>query len=437
MPISIRENVPLRDLTTFRVGGPARYFCVVTSEAELVEAIDFSRAGGTNGSDQVPFFILGGGSNILVSDAGFEGLVIKMEIRGVSYGTDTMNMNVGARGGTTSLERHSEEIGQLTKSRLFSKKNPEKMAQNNAPLPQENELSENLGEARKGTLTRDITPDITSDIIRVTAGAGENWDDFVATCVERGLYGLENLSGIPGTVGAAPVQNIGAYGSEVSQTIDSVRVLDTQAASGLSERFFDFPNANCHFGYRDSIFKHEKNVDGTARYIIVSVTFHLKKNAPLNISYKDLQEYDLDSVAHVRAAILTIRAAKLPNIRTVGTAGSFFKNPIISVEHFNKLKEKYADIPSYPAGVENDSTHTSLVKVPLAWILDHVCGYKGMQRGNIGTYGNQALVIVNRFSATGIPATAFEIKKLAVEMVAAVKEKTDIDIEPEVQYVGE
>ena len=429
MPISIRENVPLRDLTTFRVGGTARYFCVVTSEAELVEAIDFSRAGGTNGSDQVPFFILGGGSNILVSDAGFEGLVIKMEIRGVSYGTDTMNMNVGARGGTTSLERHLEEIGQLTKSRLFSKKNPEKMAQNNASLSQEIELSENLEEAEKSTMT--------PDTIRVTAGAGENWDDFVATCVERKLYGLENLSGIPGTVGAAPVQNIGAYGSEVSQTIDSVRVLDTQAASGSSERFFDFPNANCHFGYRDSIFKHEKNADGTARYIIVSVTFGLKKDAPLNISYKDLQEYDLNNIADVRLAILAIRAAKLPDIRTIGTAGSFFKNPIISVEHFNKLKEKYANIPSYPVGVENDSTHTSLVKVPLAWILDHVCGYKGMQRGNIGTYGNQALVIVNRFSATGIPATAFEIKKLAVEMAAAVKEKTDINIEPEVQYVGE
>jgi UDP-N-acetylmuramate dehydrogenase len=347
-----------------------------------------------------------------------------------------MNMNVGARGGTTSPERHSEEIGQLTKSRLFSKKNHEKMAQNNAPLPQENELSENLGEARKGTLTRDITPDITlditSDIIRVTAGAGKNWDDFVATCVERKLYGLENLSGIPGTVGAAPVQNIGAYGSEVSQTIDSVRVLDMQAMT-----FLNVSNTNCHFGYRDSIFKHEKNADGTARYIIVSVTFGLKKDAPLNISYKDLQEYDLNNIADVRLAILAIRAAKLPDIRTIGTAGSFFKNPIISVEHFNKLKEKYANIPSYPVGVENDSTHTSLVKVPLAWILDHVCGYKGMQRGNIGTYGNQALVIVNRFSATGIPATAFEIKKLAVEMAAAVKEKTDINIEPEVQYVGE
>ncbi len=437
MPISIRENVPLRDLTTFRVGGTARYFCVVTSEAELVEAIDFSRAGGTNGSDQVPFFILGGGSNILVSDAGFEGLVIKMEIRGVSYGTDTMNMNVGARGGTTSLERHSEEIGQLTKSRLFSKKNPEKMAQNNAPLPQENELSENLGEARKGTLTRDITPDITSDIIRVTAGAGENWDDFVATCVERGLYGLENLSGIPGTVGAAPVQNIGAYGSEVSQTIYSVRVLDT-----LVMKCTDLNRDGCHFAYRDSIFKHEKNADGLARYVIISVTFNLKKNALLNISYRDVQEYFLKDknkrstaieprLADVRNAILAIRSAKLPDIRIIGTAGSFFKNPIISREHFDKLKEKYPDIPSYPV-------NNVLVKVPLAWILDHICSFKGVQKGSVGTYGNQALVIVNHFSNPDhAGATAEEIKKLAVEMATVVKEKTNIDIEPEVQYVGE
>jgi UDP-N-acetylmuramate dehydrogenase len=136
-------------------------------------------------------------------------------------------------------------------------------------------------------------------------------------------------------------------------------------------------------------------------------------------------------LADVRNAILAIRSAKLPDIRIIGTAGSFFKNPIISREHFDKLKEKYPDIPSYPV---NDV----LVKVPLAWILDHICSFKGVQKGNVGTYGNQALVIVNHFSNPDhAGATAEEIKKLAVEMAATVKEKTDIDIEPEVQYVGE
>jgi UDP-N-acetylmuramate dehydrogenase len=341
----IRENVLLRDFTTFRIGGPARFFCEVASEAELEEAIVFARAK-CGGEGRAPFFILGGGSNVLVSDAGFGGLVIKMNIHGINF--------------------HD---------------------------------------------------------MRAQIGAGENWDEFVAESVSRGLYGVENLSGIPGTVGAAPVQNIGAYGVEVASAIEEVRAYDTK-----ENIWKTFSKDECLFTYRDSIFK--KN---SGRCIITSVVFLLKKNAELQLNYKDLQEYFSASVsstanqpnlADVRAAILSIRSKKLPEVRVIGTAGSFFKNPIISADYYVALKKKYPDMPSYPAG-------ESRIKIPLAWILDHICGYKGITKGNVGTYKNQALVIVN-----GGDATAKAIKNFADEITLTVKEKTDIDIEPEVQYVG-
>ena len=251
--LTVREHVPLRDLTTFRIGGPARFFCEVKSGAELAEAIAFAR-GNAGGK----FFILGGGSNILVDDAGFDGLVIFMKIKGVNFG-----------GNSVGVEAF------------------------------------------------------------ITAGAGENWDEFVGECVGRDFSGLENLSGIPGTVGAAPVQNIGAYGVEVAQLIKSVRVFDTAENS-----WKDFSAADCGFEYRDSIFKKEKNKNGTARYAITSVIFALKKfvsktATPLNLNYKDLADYNCSTPADVRAAVLSIRAKKLPDVRMVGTAGSFFKNPII------------------------------------------------------------------------------------------------------------
>ena len=462
MSLSIRENVPLRDLTTFRVGGLARYFCVVTNETELVESVRFSR------TKKIPFFVLGGGSNIVVGDSGWNGLVIKMEIKGISCDPDYGRDYCPDCGRDMVPEGHQEKIGQLTEkvvtkaasaaSADFSNKNSKKTAHNSVPLSEiseKNELSENNGE---DTMTchrchtchlchSSASPHPSADTIRVTAGAGENWDDFVGTCVARGFHGLENLSGIPGTVGAAPVQNIGAYGSEVSQTIASVRVFDATKDAGENAKkmeFIELSAEDCHFGYRDSIFKHKK-------YIIVSATFNLKKNAPLTINYKDVREYFLKnkkaepSVGDVRCAIIAIRAAKLPDLRIVGTAGSFFKNPIISQKHFAELKKKYPDLPSFPVASVGIDSKAPSVKVPLAWILDHICGYKGAKRGNVGTYKNQALVIVNDFSsASGFggaigatSATALEIKKFAEEIAAAVKEKTDIDIEPEVQYVGE
>lgn len=346
--MTIAENISLTAHTTFKTGGPARFFCVVKSTDDVLEAVAFAK------EKKVPFFIFGGGSNVLVSDEGFAGLVIKVEIGGIEF------KNTSA-----------------------------------------------------------------------TVGAGENWDGFVEKCVEKGLYGAENLSFIPGTVGAAPVQNIGAYGAEVKDIIESVEVVDV-----LSGEVKLFSNAGCEFAYRDSVFKKKENV---GRYIITRVNFILKKEGEgkVNIEYKDIQEYfnvksgeqkkspNLPTLAEVRDAIIAIRKKKLPDWNVVGTAGSFFKNPVICLEHYEGLKKNYPNLPFYavPGNVE-------VVKVPLAWILDHVCGFRGVTRGPVGVYGNQALVIVN----TGGGTTA-EVKALAAEMAVTVKEKTGIDIEPEVQYV--
>jgi UDP-N-acetylmuramate dehydrogenase len=250
---------------------------------------------------------------------------------------------------------------------------------------------------------------------KVTVKAGENWDEFVAQCVEKGLGGVENLSYIPGTVGAAPVQNIGAYGSEIKDTLESVRALDT--VDGV---FKEFSNFDCQFEYRNSLFKKGN------RYIITSATLHLKKDGSVNISYKDLKDYFGDgkpTLSEVRDAVIKIRQRKLPNVRDVGTAGSFFKNPIIKRSIANDLKAAYPELPVYPV---SDDT----VKVSLGWIIDHICKFKGVGKGDVGTYRNQALVLVNNGNAT-----SKEVKAFAHEIEKAVKEKTGIEIEPEVLFI--
>lgn len=340
--MTIEENKSLKEYTTFRIGGSARFFCIVKSEKDLEEAVFFAK------ERKVPFFILGGGSNILISDEGFSGLVIKMEMKGLDF------------------------------------------------LPDEN-----------GNM-------------KVTVKAGEDWDEFVEECVKRGLYGVENLSYIPGTVGATPVQNIGAYGSEVKDTIDFVRVFDTKEG-----KYRDMPNVDCHFSYRNSIFKKEKR-----RFIITAVVFVLKKDGSTNISYKDLKEYFAKkgianpNLSEVRDAVIEIRKNKLPDIKEFGTAGSFFKNPFVCLEHAHALKAEYPDMPVYPVNDE-------VVKVSLGWVLDHICKYKGVAKGDVGTYKNQALVIVNNGNAT-----ACDIRDFADGVSKVVKEKTGIEIEPEVEYVG-
>jgi UDP-N-acetylmuramate dehydrogenase len=349
--ITISENISLKDFTTFRIGGPARYFVRVTSIEDLTDALVFAQ------EKNLRFFILGGGSNIVMSDAGYDGLVIKMEIQGITC-------------------VYHEEV-----------------------LPHEAE---------------------------VTVGAGENWDTFVAYTAEKNLHGVENLSLIPGTVGAAPVQNIGAYGVEVKESIQWVEAVHRETGE-----LRKFSNQECEFSYRNSFFK---TIEGR-NYVITRVCFFLKQTpnySELNTQYKDISEYIKTSaveirelsVQKIREIVIDIRTKKLPSIKEYGTAGSFFKNPIIPKAEYEELCKQYPDMPGYPV-------KDQLIKVPAAWILDNLCGFKGYREGDVGVYKNQALVLVNFGSAT-----FKDVSALAQKMIDAVKEKTKIILEREVEYIS-
>ncbi|MES2216241.1 MAG: UDP-N-acetylmuramate dehydrogenase [Patescibacteria group bacterium] len=335
--MEIQKNIKLAKYTTFKIGGPASFFCIVKTDEDLVEAITFAQ------KEKQHLFVLGGGSNILIHDRGFNGLVIKMCMEGIEY-----------------------------------------------------------------------------DGENVRAAAGEGWDDLVDQAVTKGLYGLENLSAIPGTVGAAPVQNIGAYGAEASNTIVSVRAFDIK-----NMKFVELTNEECTFSYRDSLFKHEKG-----RYIITCVNFKLSREPKVNTSYKEVREYLAKknivnpTPEDIRHAVIEIRWGKLPDWKLWGTAGSFFKNPVVNADHFSKLRQTFPDLPGFP---EDDGR----VKVSLGWILDKVCHVKGLCVGNVCTYEKQALVLVSRPGAT-----SEEVVKLAHELMDTVKEKTGIEIEGEVEWVN-
>jgi UDP-N-acetylmuramate dehydrogenase len=262
--------------------------------------------------------------------------------------------------------------------------------------------------------------DLDYRTVEIVAGAGENWDSLVKTSVARNLYGLENLSWIPGTVGAAPVQNIGAYGAEVKDSITSVEVFDLH-----SGEIKTLSNDECEFSYRDSFFKRPENKS----LIITKVTFHLAKEGRVNIGYKDLKERFKEvyssavSVSDVRNAVIEIRQKKLPDWKIIGTAGSFFKNPIIDEKHFETLKKEYPEMPSF-------SEPNGKIKIPLAWIIDKVCNFKGVQEGNVGTYITQPLALVNYGGGTFL-----QIESLAKKIENLVFEKTKIKIEREVQIL--
>ena len=340
---NFEENKPLFSLTTMRVGGPARFFLRAETVDDLYTGILFAKEKG------MPFFILGGGSNIVVGDRGFPGLVIKMDIRGVSF--------EGGNVGKTS----------------------------------------------------------------VVASAGEPWDDVVKETVEKGLFGVENLSFIPGTIGAAPIQNIGAYGVEVGDFVEWVEVFDTErmAVKKLTRE-------ECSFSYRDSVFKRDEGKS----LIVLRVGLLLKRSGLPNIDYKDIQEYlrtqkmKDPTLADMRDIIITIRKSKLPDWNTCGTVGSFFKNPIISAEKADELKKRFPDMPLHP-------THGG-IKIPIAWILDHVLLWKGKRDGAVGVFSRHSLAIVNHGGATAADVAAFA-KKIQQDVL----EKTGISIVPEVSYVGE
>jgi UDP-N-acetylmuramate dehydrogenase len=333
----IREHVPLAPLTTFGVGGPARYYGEAHTQADIAEAIAFANARS------LPLIVLGGGSNVLVPDEGLDAVVVHNAISG--YTIDQLN----------------------------------------------------------------------AKLVRVYAGAGMSWDGLVARMVDEGAAGFENLSWIPGTVGATPVQNVGAYGADVAQTIEYVDALDRIRGEPVR-----FTNAACAFGYRTSRFKAEDR----GRYIITGVSFILTSGGAPDISYKDLANTFAGTVspslAAVRDAVIRIRSQKFPQDTALGTAGSFFKNPIIAQEHLRALREQY---PAMPAYAQSDSR----AKVPLAWILEHVTPWRGVRRGAVGVSADHALVLINYGSAS-----ASELRLFAADIQADVYERTGITIEPEV-----
>ena len=249
----------------------------------------------------------------------------------------------------------------------------------------------------------------------VKIAAGEGWHDVVLWALDQNLGGIENLSLIPGTTGAAPIQNIGAYGVELSSVFHSLDALEL--GSGQQK---EFSAEDCQFGYRDSIFKNELR----GRVVITSVRLKLSKTPEVNTSYgairQTLEAWGIQhpGIRDVSRAVIHIRQSKLPDPAQLGNAGSFFKNPVISAADYGELKKQYPEIPGYPAGNE--------VKVPAGWLIE-TAGWKGKRLGNVGSYAKQALVLVNFGSASGEDVWAF-----AQEIIGSVKEKFGIRLVPEV-----
>lgn len=262
--------------------------------------------------------------------------------------------------------------------------------------------------------------------IYLTVGAGVNWHELVLFCVGRGYAGLENLSLIPGTVGAAPMQNIGAYGVELEQVFESLT-----AIHGSTGELRRFNHADCAFGYRESIFKRELK----GQYIITSVTFRLDKQPTFHTRYGAIAETltemgvsaDTLSIKAISEAVIRIRRSKLPDPAQIGNAGSFFKNPEIPQTQFDALKKQYADLPGYP--LSTDGPAEARVKVPAGWLIEQA-GWKGYRSGDAGVHAKQALVLVNYGNATG-----HDILALANRVQISVREKYGIDITPEVNVV--
>ena len=255
------------------------------------------------------------------------------------------------------------------------------------------------------------------DSVIVEAEAGVEWDDLVAWSVERDLWGMENLSLIPGTVGAAPVQNIGAYGAEAKDVIERVHFFDVE-----DRKHHTLGCAECRFAYRESIFKHELK----GRAIITSVEFRLSKSSQPSLGYGDLaKEVELRGGAtlkNIREAVCAIRQSKLPDTAVLGNAGSFFKNPIVNKEVSERLKAEYDSMPIYPV-----SEHKC--KLAAGWLIDQA-GLKGYRKGNVGVHERQALVLVNFGGATGA-----EVIALSEEVREKVFAKFGINIDPEVNIL--
>ena len=258
----------------------------------------------------------------------------------------------------------------------------------------------------------------TETEVWIQAASGEIWHDLVLYCVSKDYGGIENLSLIPGTVGAAPIQNIGAYGAELKDVFDSLEALNMNDL-----KIGEFNSQQCRFGYRDSIFKQEAK----GQYFIVNVTIRLQKFPIINTSYGAIQTVlnqkgiTNPTIADISVVVCDIRNSKLPNPDLIGNAGSFFKNPEITKDQYSDLKNRYPEMPGYPT--DNG------IKVPAGWLIES-CGWKGKRIGETGSHKDQALVLVNYGHATGE-----EIKNLAIEIQKSVRDKFGISIQTEVNII--
>lgn len=349
MNLNIEESVSLAKFTTLKIGGAARFFLSASSEDDVAEAVRFAAR------NKLKLFVLGGGSNVLIADRGFDGLVLRVALKGIS-----------------------------TKPK------------------------------KKG-------------VVEVKANAGEDWDEFVSFCVGENLQGVECLSGIPGFVGGTPVQNVGAYGQEVSETIAAVRCFDR-----TNEEIVELTAEQCGFAYRASIF----NTIEKDRYIVLAVNYALRAGGEPKIVYKDLINYfggKKPGLRKTREAVLRIRAEKSmvldPSDPNSKSAGSFFKNPIVTTEKLAEIVERAKRIniervPGFPGDGQT-------VKIPAAWLIEQSGFQKGYRRGKIGLSTKHTLAIVNFHEAR-----AADVIALKNEIQTKVKEIFDVELLPEPVFVG-
>lgn len=343
--MEIQHDVPLAPLTTIGIGGPARHFVRVTTVDELREALAWAQ------DRSLEVFVLGGGSNLLIADGGFDGLVIQLDLRG-------------------------------------------------------------------------ITVESEDRFVMVNVGAGERWDAFVEHAVGRGWAGIECLSGIPGSTGATPIQNVGAYGQDVSETIARVEALDRTTG-----RVIWFTNDECRFGYRSSFFK---NIE-PGRYVVVSVTFRLLQGGCATIRYPELQRHveqagvAVDDLPGIRAAVIAIRKKKGmvldPDDPDTRSDGSFFMNPVLSRAAYEAFAKRAPDAPHFPAGDE--------VKLSAAWLIENAGFARGFRHGNVGLSSKHTLAIVNRGGGT-----AAEVVELVGMIQQKVREAFGVEMHPEPNFIG-
>jgi UDP-N-acetylmuramate dehydrogenase len=343
--MNVQENVPLAPLTTIGIGGPARFFLRAATVDELTEALAWAREHGQD------VFVLGGGSNLLIADSGFDGLVIHLALRGITV---------------ESEDRYA----------------------------------------------------------MVKVAAGEPWDAFVEHAVANGWAGIECLSGIPGSTGATPIQNVGAYGQEVAETIARVEALDRTTGKVVG-----FTDGECRFAYRSSLFKSFER----DRYVVLSVTFRLERGGCATIRYPELQKFveergvSVEDLRGVREAVIAIRKRKGmvldPGDPDTRSDGSFFMNPILSAAEYEAFARVAPAAPHFPSGDE--------VKLSAAWLIEHSGFHKGFVHGNVGLSSKHTLAIVNRGGGT-----AAEVRELVQMIQSRVRETFGVEMHPEPNFIG-